>query len=150
MPPKAKFTSEKIIEAALEIVRNEGFPALTTMALGAKPGSSARPIFTVFQSKEEVRQAATDAAKALYKTFLGVRHKRIRRHGYRVRRRCGIYVQERFQVIQTMIELKNDLIAQGRYGKLNVNFMPIFLYEADTPSVYNKIRIMSFCIEAGG
>ncbi len=70
MPPKAKFTRKEIIDAALEIVRNEGFDALTARALGAKLGSSARPIFTVFQSMEEVRQAVTDAAKALYKEYV--------------------------------------------------------------------------------
>lgn len=70
MPPKAKFTKEEIIKAALEIVRNEGFPALTARALGAKLGSSARPIFTVFQSMEEVQQAVVDAAKALYREYV--------------------------------------------------------------------------------
>lgn len=70
MPPKAKFTKEEIIEAALEIVRNEGFFALTARALGARLGSSARPIFTVFQSMEEVQQAVIDAAKALYKEYI--------------------------------------------------------------------------------
>ena len=70
MPPKAKFTKEEIIKAALEIVRNEGFPALTARVLGAKLGSSARPIFTVFQSMEEIRLAVIDAAKALYKEYV--------------------------------------------------------------------------------
>ncbi len=70
MPPKAKFTKEEIIEAALEIVRNEGFSALTARALGAKLGSSARPIFTVFQSMEEVQQAVIYAAKELYREYV--------------------------------------------------------------------------------
>lgn len=70
MPPKAKFTKEEIIEAALELVRSEGFAALTARALGARLGSSARPIFTVFQSMEEIRQAVMDAAKALYKEYI--------------------------------------------------------------------------------
>ena len=70
MPPKAKFTREEIIQAALEIVRSEGFAALTARALGAKLGSSARPIFTVFQSMEEVQQAVVDAAKALYREYI--------------------------------------------------------------------------------
>lgn len=72
MPPKAKFTKEEIIEAALEIVRSEGFPALTARALGAKLGSSARPIFTVFQSMEEVQQAVVDAAKAMYGEYVQI------------------------------------------------------------------------------
>lgn len=70
MPPKPKYVKEEIIEAALEIVRSEGFPALTARALGTKLGSSARPIFTVFQSMEEVQQAVVDAAKALYKEYV--------------------------------------------------------------------------------
>ncbi len=70
MPPKAKFTREEIIEAAMEIVRNDGFDALTARALGTKLGSSARPIFTLFQSMEEVQQAVIDAAKALYKEYV--------------------------------------------------------------------------------
>ncbi|MCM1120688.1 MAG: TetR/AcrR family transcriptional regulator [bacterium] len=70
MPPKAKFTREEMIDAALVIVRNEGFAALTARALGAKLGSSARPIFTVFQSMEEVQQAVVDRAKALYRQYI--------------------------------------------------------------------------------
>ena len=41
MPPTAKFSKEKIVEAALDIVRTEGFDALTARALGTKLGSSA-------------------------------------------------------------------------------------------------------------
>jgi len=70
VPPKAKFTKEEIIEAALEIVRNEGFAALTARALGARLGSSARPIFTVFQGMDEIRQAVVDKAKALYREYI--------------------------------------------------------------------------------
>ena len=57
MPPKAKFTKNEIINAGLEIVRRDGFEALTARALGAELGSSARPIFTVLESKEEVEKA---------------------------------------------------------------------------------------------
>ncbi len=70
MPPKAKFTREEIIDAAFRIVRTEGFEALTSRALGRALGSSARPIFTVFQSMDEVQQAVIEAAKALYKEYV--------------------------------------------------------------------------------
>ena len=70
MPPKAKFTENDIIEAALRIVRREGFSALTARALGAELGSSARPVFTVFQSMDEVQQAVTAAAKKLYTEYV--------------------------------------------------------------------------------
>lgn len=70
MPPKAKFSREEIIEAALGLVREEGFQALTARALGARLGSSARPIFTVFQNMEEVQQAVIRAARALYGEYV--------------------------------------------------------------------------------
>lgn len=70
MPPKAKFTKDKIIETALDIIREEGFEALTARALGARLGSSARPIFTVFQSMDEVQQEVMKAARALYDSYI--------------------------------------------------------------------------------
>lgn len=70
MPPKAKFTREEVVKAALDIVRAEGPEALTSRALGDRLGSSARPVFTVFQSMEEVQQAVTDAAKQLYRKYV--------------------------------------------------------------------------------
>ncbi len=70
MPPKAKFTKEEVISAALSIVRTDGFEALTSRALGTRLGSSARPIFTVFQSMDEVQQAVIESAKALYKKYV--------------------------------------------------------------------------------
>jgi len=70
MPPKAKFTREEIIEAALSIVRASGFEALTSRALGVRLGSSARPIFTVFRNMDEVQQAVIESAKRLYKIYV--------------------------------------------------------------------------------
>lgn len=70
MPPSAKFTREEIVQAALGLVREEGIDALTARALGSRLGSSARPIFTVFQNMEEVQQAVMDAARARYKTYI--------------------------------------------------------------------------------
>ncbi len=70
MPPKAKFTKEEIIEAALNIVKADGFEALTSRALGTQLGSSARPIFTVFKNMEEVQQSVIESAKSLYKKYV--------------------------------------------------------------------------------
>ena len=63
MPPKAKFTKAEIIEAALNIVRADGYEALTSRALGTYLGSSARPIFTVFKNMEEVQQDMIKSAR---------------------------------------------------------------------------------------
>lgn len=70
MPPQAKFSREEIIKAALSIVREEGMEALTSRALGTRMGSSARPIFTVFQNMEQVQQAVTEASKRLYNEYV--------------------------------------------------------------------------------
>ena len=62
MPPKPKFTKEEIVEAALALVSERGMEALTARDLGERLGSSARPIFTVFHSMEEVQQETRKAA----------------------------------------------------------------------------------------
>ena len=62
MPPKPKFTRDEVIAAALELVSAKGMSALTSRDLGARLGSSARPIFTVFSSMEEVQEEVKKAA----------------------------------------------------------------------------------------
>lgn len=70
MPPKAKFTKEEIVSAAMQIVREQGMEAVTARELGARLGSSARPIFTVFENMDEVYGEVFQAARALYKQYV--------------------------------------------------------------------------------
>ncbi len=70
MPPKAKFTKEQVINAALEIVREQGPKELTARALGRRLGSSACPIFTVFESMDKVWEETVKAAKAVYGEYI--------------------------------------------------------------------------------
>ena len=67
MPPKCKFTKSEIIQAALDIARTEGISFITARALGAKLGSSSKPIFSIF---EEVQTEVKKAAKALYAEYV--------------------------------------------------------------------------------
>ena len=69
MPPKPKFTKEAIIEAALELVSEKGMSALTSRDLGSRLGSSARPIFTVFNSMEEVQEEVKKAAIKRFESY---------------------------------------------------------------------------------
>ncbi len=69
MPPKPKFTREEIVEAALMIAADRGIKALTSRELGAALGSSARPIFTVFESMQEVRAEVRRAALARFEEY---------------------------------------------------------------------------------
>lgn len=69
MPPKPKFTKEKIVQTALDIVSQKGVEALTAKELGDALGSSARPIFTVFNSMGEVQEAVRAAAMRRFESF---------------------------------------------------------------------------------
>lgn len=70
MPPKAKFTREEVTKAALGLTRRKGIGAVTARALGEELGSSARPIFTVFESMEELQGELVKAAKEIYKKYV--------------------------------------------------------------------------------
>lgn len=69
MPPKAKFTKEQITAAALDVVRENGFDALSARAVAAALDSSARPIFTVFDGMDELVLAVEDAARRIYERY---------------------------------------------------------------------------------
>lgn len=71
MPPKPKFTKEEIISAALELVSERGMDALTARDLGARLGSSARPIFTVFRNMEEVQREVRRVAMERFNEYAG-------------------------------------------------------------------------------
>lgn len=69
MPPKPKFTREEIVAAALALVSRKGTEALTARELGDALGSSARPIFTVFQNMEELQSAVREAAMRRFERY---------------------------------------------------------------------------------
>lgn len=69
MPPKPKFTKEEIVAAALDLVSEKGTEALTARNLGDRLGSSARLVFTVFRSMEEVRRELKQAAMERFSAF---------------------------------------------------------------------------------
>lgn len=70
MPPKQKFTKEEVVTAALNLARRDGLEGVTARALGAKLGSSSKPIFTVFKSMDEVQEETIRAAKAVYTGYV--------------------------------------------------------------------------------
>lgn len=69
MPPKAKFTKEQITKAALSVVSEKGVQALTAKELGAALGTSTTPIFTVFNSMQEVQDAVMLAAMERFEEY---------------------------------------------------------------------------------
>lgn len=70
MAPKFRFTREEIIDAALALTA-EGEPkAVTARALAARLGSSAKPIFGLFENMEELQDAVLAAAFEKYERFI--------------------------------------------------------------------------------
>lgn len=69
MPPKPKCTREEITNAALGIVSRGGLDALTAKALGRAVNSSATPIFTLFDSMQEVIGTVREAAMARFESY---------------------------------------------------------------------------------
>ncbi len=70
MPPKAKFTRDEIIQTALAITREDGFEKITARELGSRLGSSARPIFTVFENMEQIKAEVMRCARDLYRQYV--------------------------------------------------------------------------------
>lgn len=70
MPPKAKFTKEELVIAALDLVRECGYTALTARNLGARLGCSSRPIFTLYTSMAELQHDVLIRAYALYHQYV--------------------------------------------------------------------------------
>lgn len=69
MPPKPKYTKEEIIAAALNIVSRQGAAALTAKELGHALNTSITPIFTVFNSMQEVQEAVKQAAMEHFESY---------------------------------------------------------------------------------
>ena len=70
MPPKSKCTREQIINAAFETVRKEGLDSLKARRLAKELGTSTAPIFTAFNSIEEIRDEVVAKANALYGEYI--------------------------------------------------------------------------------
>ena len=70
MPPKVKFQQEEIVEAAVEVAREKGAQAVTAREVAAKLGVSTRPIFTYFDTMDELKEAVYEYARVLYRSYL--------------------------------------------------------------------------------
>lgn len=70
MPPKVKFQKEEIIEAAVNITRERGINAVTAREVGARLGVSSRPLFTYFDTVDELKKEVYFYAKNLYQEYV--------------------------------------------------------------------------------
>ena len=70
MPPKVKFPREEIVSATADVVREKGASAVTAREVAAKLGVSTRPIFTYFDTMDELKAAVYDHATDLYRSYI--------------------------------------------------------------------------------
>ena len=70
MPPRVKFQKEEIVGAALNVARKKGADAVTAREVAAELGVSTRPLFTYFDTVEQLRGEVFELAGARYREYL--------------------------------------------------------------------------------
>lgn len=150
MPPKAKFTKEEVVQAALTVVRGSGFSALTARALAKELNSSARPIFTLFASMEEVIEATERAARDVYNgyieeglkealAFKGVGRAYIRFAREEPKLFCSLFMREYREESASVLPAIDE-----NYGKIMQSITDSYrISEADAEKLYENLWIFS-------
>ncbi|MDA3901540.1 MAG: helix-turn-helix domain containing protein [Spirochaetes bacterium] len=70
MAPAYKTSKQEIIEAALAIVEEKGLSALTARRLGKRLGLSSRPIYSFYQSMDNLKNDLLTEIGERFKTYL--------------------------------------------------------------------------------
>ena len=62
MPASRKVTTEAVLQAAEEVLREKGFSAVNARNVAEKLGCSTQPIYLCFENMDQLRQALTRRA----------------------------------------------------------------------------------------
>lgn len=127
MPPKSKCTREQIIETAFQMVRKEGLDCLKARNLAQKLGTSTAPIFTAFNSVDEIRDEVVKKANALYGEYI----------------KEGLKQTPAFKGVgMKYIEFAKDEPELFKILGINKNFTDNFLpaYDDNSPEVLNVLE----------
>lgn len=73
MPPMIRFTREAVLNAALQLVRNDGPSALNARAVARELGGSTQPIFRLFSGMDELHLEVIRAADAYLRQCMNSR-----------------------------------------------------------------------------
>ena len=71
MPPKQRFNSQDVIDAAFEIVRREGWEGLSARNIAKKLNSSTRPIYDYLKSMKHIEAEVVNKALAYFVEYIG-------------------------------------------------------------------------------
>lgn len=66
MPATKKVSKDAIINAAVEVLRDDGFSAINARSVAKKLGCSTQPIYFSFKNMEELKEALTEHAIELH------------------------------------------------------------------------------------
>ena len=66
MPAVRKVSKEQIIDAAVEVLRDDGFSAINARSVAKKLGCSTQPIYFSFKNMDELKAALTQRAIELH------------------------------------------------------------------------------------
>lgn len=70
MPPKIKVTKEDIVTTAVDIVREHGPQAINARAIASALHCSTQPVFSNFQTMEELRLSVVRKADELHQEYI--------------------------------------------------------------------------------
>ena len=70
VPPKVKFQKEEIIRTALQVAREKGIDAVTAREVAAALQVSPRPIFTYYDTMDQLRRDVYVLAKEQFRTYV--------------------------------------------------------------------------------
>ncbi len=74
MPPKPRFQTDDIIDAAFDIVRKEGWSGLSARAIAKKLNASTRPIYSYLESMKSLEEEIVKKALALFNEYLSLKN----------------------------------------------------------------------------
>ena len=70
MPPKVRFQKEEIVTAALNVARKEGIDSVTARDVAKELGVSVGPIFTWYETMEQLKTDVFQQAKRMYREYI--------------------------------------------------------------------------------
>ena len=70
MPPKAKITEEMIVNAAFEIVREQGAEAISARSVSQRLGCSSQPVMYSFSRIDNLRKAVYEKADKFHTAYI--------------------------------------------------------------------------------
>ncbi|MFP3154743.1 hypothetical protein LQZ18_10045 [Lachnospiraceae bacterium ZAX-1] len=70
MSPKAKISKAAVMESALALVREKGVETISARAISAKLGCSKRPIYSLYDDMEKLKEDLFDQANQYFGKYL--------------------------------------------------------------------------------